>query len=138
VPLGFHPPVGTIVVCDYDTGFKEPEMVKRRLAVVISPKLKNRNDLCTVVPLSTTAPDPIEEFHCLVTLPKEPPAPYEGREKWVKADMLATVAYRRLILPFHKAQGNRPRQNVQMTLSKADMAPIMNCVRRALGIAIVD
>lgn len=111
-------------------------MVKRRLAVVISPKLKRRNDLCTIVPLSTTPPDPAEEYHCLVTLPKEPPEPYEGREKWVKADMLATVAYRRLTIPFHKATGNRPRQGVQMVLSADEMKPIMDCVRRALGLAI--
>lgn len=136
MPLGFHPPVGTVVICDYSTGFKEPEMVKRRLAVVISPKLKRRNDLCTVVPLSTTPPDPAEEYDCQVTLPKEPPEPYEGRIKWVKADMIATVAYRRLTIPFHKATATRPRQGVQMKLSGDEMVAIMNCVRRALGLAI--
>ncbi|MFN4039062.1 MAG: type II toxin-antitoxin system PemK/MazF family toxin [Erythrobacter sp.] len=123
-----------MVVCNYETGFKPPEMVKRRLAVVISPKLKNRNELCTVVPLSTSSPDPVEGYHCLIVLPQEPPHPYEGREKWVKADMLATVAYSRLTLPFHKAERNRPRRSVQMRIQGEQFEQIMTCVRRALGI----
>lgn len=40
---------GTILLCDYATGFRAPEMVKRRPAVVISPHLRHRDRLCSVV-----------------------------------------------------------------------------------------
>jgi mRNA interferase MazF len=30
MPLKFHPEPGTILICDYTTGFIAPEMVKRR------------------------------------------------------------------------------------------------------------
>lgn len=102
MPLSIHPEVGTILVCNY-SGFREPEMVKSRLAVVISPRLKRRNNLCTVVPLSTTDPQPVEEFHHLVTLPREVPG-FEGLSKWAKCDMLATVGFHRLQLPHEPRQ----------------------------------
>ena len=57
--LKFHPKPGTILVCDFRQGFRAPEMIKRRPVVVVSPRLRNRTDLCTVVPLSTIEPRPI-------------------------------------------------------------------------------
>ena len=39
--LGFHPNAGDIVICDYATGFKPPEMVKVRPVVVISPRRRS-------------------------------------------------------------------------------------------------
>src|SRR5215217_2612804 len=42
---------GTILRCDYSRGgFQEPEMVKARPAVVLSPRLPHRDSLCTIVP----------------------------------------------------------------------------------------
>lgn len=115
-----------------------PEMVKRRLAVVISPRLKRRNNLCTVIPLSTKVPVPVEASHHVVTLPQEVPG-FEGLEKWAKCDMLATVAFHRLQLPHHKREPfQEARSYINMRLSAQDMAAIMNCVRHALGIAIVN
>jgi mRNA interferase MazF len=47
--------MGQILICDFSSGFVEPEMVKVRPVVVISPKpRKSIHSLCTVVPLSTT------------------------------------------------------------------------------------
>jgi mRNA interferase MazF len=135
MPLTFHPEVGTVVICDYSTGFKVPEMVKRRLAVVISPRLKRRDGLCTVVPLSESNPEPVEAWHHQVTLPKSPPKPFEGKVKWAKCDMLATVGFHRLSLPFEKRDGG-PRKYVQMRVGNEEMTAIMNGVRSALGIAI--
>jgi uncharacterized protein YifN (PemK superfamily) len=43
--LKFHPEPGTILICDYSTGFKKPEMVKKRPVVTISPRLKRRDGL---------------------------------------------------------------------------------------------
>ena len=52
--LKFHPEPGTILICDYSTGFRLPEMVKKRPVVTISPRLKRRDGLITVVPLSVS------------------------------------------------------------------------------------
>ncbi|WP_210210156.1 type II toxin-antitoxin system PemK/MazF family toxin [Rhodopseudomonas palustris] len=62
--LKFHPEPGTILICDYSTGFKAPEMVKKRPVVTVSPRLKRRDGLVTVVPLSTSRPEPV----CLSSL----------------------------------------------------------------------
>lgn len=94
--ITYHPAPGAILVCDYSTGFKEPEMVKRRLCVVITPRLRSREGLCSVVPLSTTAPVPAENFHFEVHFPRELPRPWEGANKWAKCDMIATVGHQRL------------------------------------------
>ena len=55
--LKYPPKVGTLWICDFNTGFKPPEMIKRRPVVVISPR--RSTELCTIVPLSTTVPDPL-------------------------------------------------------------------------------
>src|SRR3546814_2449978 len=44
--IGEHPPTGTILTCNFDAGFKEPEMVKRRPVIVVSPKISIRAGLC--------------------------------------------------------------------------------------------
>jgi len=40
--IKFNPEQGLIVICDFK-GFVPPEMVKRRPAVVISPRLRQRS-----------------------------------------------------------------------------------------------
>lgn len=94
--LKFHPNPGAVLLCDYQTGFVAPEMVKVRPVVVITPRLRNRASLCTVVPLSTTAPEHIEAYHCEIRLIPKLPSPYDSESCWVKADMLATVSHDRL------------------------------------------
>lgn len=93
--ITFHPEQGTIVICDF-TGFVVPEMVKRRPAVVISPRLRTRTGLCTVVPLSTTPPAPIAPYHCKLHVTPTLPKPYDAPYHWVKADMVYTVSFARL------------------------------------------
>ena len=51
--IAFHPGQGVVVICDYNQGFVAPEMVKRRPAVILCPKIGIRGGLCTVVALST-------------------------------------------------------------------------------------
>ena len=102
--LRYHPKTGTIVVCDYNTGFIAAEMTKRRLAMVVSPQFKRRNNLCTVVPFSTTSPRPVMPYHYLLHLNPTLPPPYNTTEQWVKADMLATVSFNRLNFP-HSGKG---------------------------------
>ena len=76
--IQYHPKRGTIVAANFDQGFRKPEMVKRRLCVVLSPPIRNRAGLCTVVPLSTTAPDPVMAYHYELDIPFQLPK-YWGR-----------------------------------------------------------
>jgi len=94
--LSYHPNQGSVLACDYTTGFKPPEMVKLRPVIVITPRLRKRSDLCTVVPLSLTQPESIEAYHCPLELPVSLPKPWDSNKCWVKADMFSTVCYDRL------------------------------------------
>ncbi|GAB4240883.1 MAG: type II toxin-antitoxin system PemK/MazF family toxin [Deltaproteobacteria bacterium] len=91
--LTFHPEAGTLLMCDF-VGFKEPEMVKRRPVVTISGR-RRRVGLLTVVPLSTTAPDPVEDHHHRMD-PRSLPEHLATRPTWAKCDMVATLGMWRL------------------------------------------
>lgn len=136
--LRYPPKPGTLVICDYSTGFREPEMVKKRLAVVVSPRLPHRDWLCTVVPLSTTPPAHRVAYQCKITLSTSPPKPFEGVDKWAKADMLFTAAYGpggRLDLPHterDKATGRR--QYLTIVLDDEMLERVRTAVLSGLGI----
>ena len=98
MPIQYPVDAGTILLCDYGTGFREPEMVKRRPVIVVSRQLQHRGALCTVVPLSTTPPRfDVPYVHKLVLEKPLTPA-FPDREMWAKIDMLATVGFQRLDL----------------------------------------
>ena len=65
--ITFHPNPGTVLICDFN-GLIIPEMVKTRPVVVISPRLRHRTGLCTIIPLSTTPPDPKMPWHWTLSL----------------------------------------------------------------------
>lgn len=124
-----------MVICNYSTGFQAPEMIKERLAVVVSPRLPNRNDLCTVVPLSKTPPRKNVAYQCKVQLPVDPPEPYEGQIKWAKADMLATVGLARLTLPYTgRDPSTGKRKYLNIILADDELLKIRAAIRDALGL----
>ncbi|WP_312599209.1 type II toxin-antitoxin system PemK/MazF family toxin [Brevundimonas sp.] len=130
-----HPKIGTILMCDFDSGFTPPEMVKRRPVVVVSPKIVARPGLCTVVPLSTTAPDPVMQFHCQIDLPDQLPDWLDKTGVWVKADMMAAVALSRLdfIRLAKSAQGRR--EYCFATVSSENLRRIRGCILGGLGLS---
>lgn len=132
--LKYHPKTGTIVICDYKTGFIPPEMTKRRLAMVVSPQFKRRNDLCTVIPFSTTIPQQIMPYHYLLALNPTLPPPYNSPNQWVKADMLATVSFKRLSLPFSGKGPNGKRQYIKVVITGYDFKSIQKCMLNAIGL----
>ena len=124
---------GTIVICDYSTGFHVPEMVKRRPAVVISSRLPRRDGLCTVVPMSESAPDHPQLYQCRLELTDDIPG-FEGLVKWAKADMLATVGYGRLDLPrTARDKANGLRRYLQLKLRPEQLDQVRTCVLHTLG-----
>lgn len=94
--LMYYPSPGEILLCDYATGFVEPEMTKRRPVVVVSPRLRKRGNLVGVVPLSTSEPDELLAYHCRIELAQPLPSPFDSAVMWAKCDMVATVAHARL------------------------------------------
>jgi len=90
MPINFYPKAGTVLICDF-AGYVVPEIVKKRPVVVISPKHKTAG-LVTVVPLSTTSPNPTERFHMRIKNYLK----MDGSEVWVKADLVARVRLARL------------------------------------------
>lgn len=134
MPIQFPVAPGTIVLCDYQTGFREPEMVKRRPVVVISPRLPHRDRLCTVVPLSRTPPTHNVLYVCPITLATPLPEPFSETKLWAKADMLATVGFWRLDLLRTKRDQFGKRKYLQPKVTPDDMARIMAAVSHALGL----
>lgn len=129
--LPFHPSPGDILICDYTTGFRPPEMVKRRLCIVVSPKLKRRHNLVSVVPLSETEPQPVEAWHHQVALVSRS---WGDGPRWAACDMIATVAYERLSRPHYRHPVTNSRLFERLSLSATDLAEVRARVTLALGL----
>ena len=134
MPIQFHPKRGAIVAVDFTGGFKVPEMVKRRLCVVISPPIAERVGLCTVVPLSTTPPKKVMNYHCEIQIPFELPNYWGDHPRWVKGDMVTAVSFERVeMLRLGKStDGKRIYQKTP--LSKPDIERVIQCVLTSLGV----
>ena len=121
----YQPRPGNVVMCDY-RGFVVPEMVKIRPVVVIARNRKNRR-LVTVVPLSTTEPNAIEDHNHALSR-----NPLPGREAiscWAKCDMVTTVSLGRL----DRYKVGRGQYAVPM-LPTADFEAIRRAVANALDL----
>jgi len=133
---------GEVLICNFDTGFKVPEMVKQRPVVVVSKTSTHWRGLCTVVPFSTTEPKPTLPWHVLVLnnplhghLPPNHPF---GRVtiSWVKCDMLCTVAFERLTRVHRRVNGKRDYAGVRV--SAHDLDDIIKGVHAYLPAVSID
>ena len=103
MPLKFQPKKGDVVMCDF-MGFVAPEMIKVRPVVVIAKHRHNRH-LVTIVPLSTTEPNPLQNYHYAMPVN---PLPDKKSSCWAKCDMVYTVSIHRLDrYKYRDQQGNR-------------------------------
>lgn len=132
--IKYHPPRGVIVAADFRQGFRVPEMVKRRLCVVISPPIEARIGLCTVVPLSRSKPDPVQPYHYEFQIPFTIPAPWGNAPRWAKCDMVCAVGFHRLDLIRLGKSRDGMRQYQLNTLSGIHLRNISNCVLAGLGL----
>jgi len=134
--IQFHPGQGVVVICDYSSGFIVPEMVKRRPAIVICPSIKGRARLCTVVPLSTTPPDPVMDFHAEIKLPFALPPPFhESDTQWVKGDMVNAVSYDRLELLRLGKDKSGKRRYLTMPIGDDLLRIVQQCVLHSVGLS---
>jgi len=122
---------GEVLICDFDTGFRVPEMVKRRPVVVVSKTSTHGRGLCTVVPFSTTEPNPQMPWHVFIFnpldghLPRHHPFGHPGLV-WAKCDMLYTVAFERVTRVHRRINGKRDYLGVRV--SARDLDDILNGV----------
>ncbi|WP_460874655.1 type II toxin-antitoxin system PemK/MazF family toxin [Paralcaligenes ginsengisoli] len=126
---------GEVVICNFDTGFMVPEMVKIRPVVVISKSATHWRGLCTIVPLSTTSPEKVEGWHIQIANPlaKVLPLSHEfarAERVWAKCDMLYTVSFDRLSRPHRRSGGHRCYDGVRM--AKDDLDAVFRGVRAYL------
>lgn len=128
--LQYQPHPGTLWMCNFDTGFEPPEMVKVRPVVVISPQPLSTTGLCTVVPLSTTPPNPVQPFHHRMERDSLPAGKLQQSETWAKCDMLSTISLQRL----RRATKRRPGVAATFRVLETDFDAIRNCVKIALGL----
>jgi len=64
VAIIFHPRPGQILLCDFSHGFQEPEMVKsNRPVVILTSPIVGRENLVTILALSTKAPTKVMPYH---------------------------------------------------------------------------
>ena len=135
MPIREHPRLGTVLICDFNSGFRVPEMVKRRPVVVISPKIRARPGLCTVVALSTEPPVPVMPYHCQIDLRPELPKPFGSDGVWVKGDIICAVGFQRLDLIRTGKDRNGRRIYLDQPLSDGIIKQIRVCVLNGLGLS---
>jgi mRNA interferase MazF len=134
--LTYHPQPGEILLCNYSTGFMAPEMVKIRPVVVVSPRLRHRDNLVAVVPFSTTAPIPLEAYHCEIVLARPLSAPFDAPMMWAKCDMIATVALSRLDrFRAGRKRHSAGRMYVSGQLTPEQLSSVRKAVLCGLGLA---
>ena len=133
--LSFHPKQGTVVRVDFDGAFRTPEMVKPRLCVVISKPIQARKGLCTVIPLSTSAPDPVMPYHCQLDIPFALPKPWGQVSRWVKGDMIYSASLQRTDLLSLGKDRNGRRLYQTETLMAHDLTRIQVAVLHGLGLS---
>jgi uncharacterized protein YifN (PemK superfamily) len=106
-------------------------MVKRRPVIVISRRETHNRRLCTVIPLSTTAPSPVCSWHH--PLPHVKVTGWQANEPmWAKCDMLVTVSFERLNKPYLKTRLGR--NFVAHKLEVIDINAVLACVRSYFGL----
>ena len=133
--LTFHPRPGQILICNFTKGFKEPELIKRRPVVVLTPSMRGRDGLVTVVGLSSIKPEPVCNFHCVLPKASLPMlGEYQDQETWVKGDMIYAVGFHRLnLIQLGTHQQNGKRKYYKARLGRERMREIYGCVLHGLN-----
>lgn len=132
--LSYHPNRGEILLCNYPKDMRKPEMIKRRPVLVVSPKLKRRSGLVTIVPLSSSRPKYMMEYHYELNLAYPLPAPWDSNPFWAICDHPMTVSFDRLdLIRLQKDQYGK-RRYYRKTIDPVDMTEIQKALTHALGL----
>lgn len=125
--INWQPQPGQILICHFGLGFRPPEMVKTRPVMVISPKTQIWTKLCIVVPISSLAPDPVQEYH--YKLPKGLVPDKKYKEAWIKGDTVMAVSCNRL-----DRLKIKPREYVVPQAPSDVLKEVQRCILHATGL----
>jgi len=129
--LTFYPKYGTVLICDFNTGFYPPEMVKKRPVVVVSPRKRVGADVVTIVPLSTSKPSILHKWHFGIDT-SILPFHFRAKDTWAKCDMITSVGLWRLDRMKEKVDGKRVY--TAPTLAASDLAAIQLGIKAHLNL----
>ena len=124
------PNQGEILICDF-SGSVEPEIGKKRPVIVLTPRFRRIQRLLTVIPLSTTAPSPVQSWHTRIRV--DLTSPYESPECWAKCDLIQTVSWERLSLFRAGKDCDGKRIYPRIVLDEKSMEQVWECVLHGLG-----
>jgi len=134
VALLHHPKVGDVLMCRFPECLRAPEMIKTRPVIVVTREHKGRRRLCTVVPVSTTQPDPMLSHHVELEESALPRA-LRGTGHWVKCDMIYTLCIDRLDrIRSGKDRTTGKRLYETARIGADDMRKIRYAIRSALSL----
>ncbi|NKD14520.1 type II toxin-antitoxin system PemK/MazF family toxin [Aeromonas caviae] len=135
MPITLPPKAGQLLLCDFEPGFKEPEMTKSSRPVIV---LHAKNGLVTVVACSTVPPDkPLAHHYRLPKQSMPKTKHFMGRESWVKGDMVYTVGFHRLNLVFLGRGDGGKRVYFTDMLGRGQMDQIRQCVLHGIGMGFL-
>ncbi len=89
--------------------------------------------MCTIVPLSTSAPSVKLPHHMQITFDPVLPPPYNEPVMWLKGDIVLTVAFHRLRLLFSGRDAGQRLYDIRV-LQPEVMAKVRDCVKAGLGL----
>lgn len=142
MPITIHPKTGQILLCDFSSGFREPEIVKSgRPVVVLSPPMRGRSSLVTIAALSTEAPTPVMPYHLELPRASMPQlGRFQERASWVKGDMIYTVGFHRLDLIRLGKRDPRTGKRIyfKQRIGRERMRQIHACVVHGLGLGHLE
>lgn len=128
MPIQFFPKPGMVLICDFETGFQPPEMVKKRRVIVLSPH-RLTAQMATVVPVSTTVPAPEMAHHARFEAAAYPFF-HQDKPCWAKCDIIHTISLERL---------DRIRvggKYASPSISVSDLDRVRKAAASALGLTI--
>lgn len=116
-------------------------MVKsKRPVIVLTPQMRNRADLVTVVPLSTVKPNPVMSYHYMLPKNCMPQiGMFQKDDSWVKGDMIYTVGFHRLnlIQLGQRDPATGRRIYYKNRLGRERMKEIYSCILHGLNLSIL-
>lgn len=123
--------------CDFSK-FSAPEMTKKRPVLVLSPIPRNsRKKTCIIAALSTTEPNPVQNYHMKLTINGVLPQNVTS-ECWLKGDMIYSVSYERLTMYWtHKTEEGK-RKYWTYALPLEHLIQARKTVAKAIGLHLDD
>lgn len=128
--LKFRAKQGMILTCDFE-GMLQPEMIKIRKVVLVSPDNYHRTGLHSVIPLSTTPPEPIMSHHHKLSQTSLDSYESDSSDVWAKCDMVYT--FRRSRFDRIKIHENGTRRYVTGAVTNEDLIAIQECMKTHFG-----